>query len=159
MISYDNTTIPTRIPALGEQTLRQNLPLRCPSGKLTDGNERDMKDPSSYAQKTIAGIFTSSKPYGKPSLRGRPTSGPGFFMRLLLVLGLLMVSVKGAGAPTPTQRMQKKDLGGRALAQEGLQEVQGRILIERSVDGMSSLFNTICKGTDSATSVMTNGDT
>jgi hypothetical protein len=55
--------------------------------------------------------------------------------------------------------MQKKDLGGRALAQEGLQEVQGRILIERSVDGMSSLFNTICKGTDSATSVMTNGDT
>ncbi|GMI10839.1 hypothetical protein TrRE_jg9339, partial [Triparma retinervis] len=51
MIFDDNTTVPTRIPALGEQTLRQNLPLR-PRGKLTDGNERDMKDPSSYTQKT-----------------------------------------------------------------------------------------------------------
>ena len=37
---YDTTTEPTRLPSLGEQTLRQNLPLR---GKLTDGNERDMK--------------------------------------------------------------------------------------------------------------------
>ncbi|GMH47888.1 hypothetical protein TrRE_jg567 [Triparma retinervis] len=41
---YDTTTEPTRLPSLGEreQTLRQNLPLR---GKLTDGNERDMKGP------------------------------------------------------------------------------------------------------------------
>ncbi|GMH47939.1 hypothetical protein TrRE_jg1242 [Triparma retinervis] len=45
MIFDDNTTVPTRLPALGEQTLRQNLPLRLHGGKLTDGNERDMKGP------------------------------------------------------------------------------------------------------------------
>ena len=54
---YDTTTEPTRLPSLGEQTLRQNLPLPRPSRKLTDGDEKDMK-----GETEGGGLFTAVMP-------------------------------------------------------------------------------------------------